>query len=899
MASLHIQNPSVQIKSLDTTVKDGVPVDMLVFSLGGSNTAIFTSQVIKDAMQRSQYPMQVPVYAWEESHNFPLEGQGLTNSPALTMSAYMRRPQHVDDIFDGLAHQGSHVISLPMLFSNIFMNGNGRTFSSSTTNSGATLSQNEDREQFNYYFTPSVNFTKLQFENHPKLQSTCKTTEFTTNPSNLESRTLVLSPSNMSDSVYGAVEAISDVNHPVLSEINENMKIMNTVFKENADLWGGKKVNELCSNEKECFMGNLFVGEKLCIHTPKVKGMKHGPLTFPSVCYDKAINALVEQESSPLNGAQLLTMAMSHCGTTHSIDKALQILNPNSRFAVPTSVKVDFDLGPSGRRCQCNYNEGCNTPPIKAILNVNTKTPCVGAMVCLRDLHRHAICMKPMLQAMGKYSSDMTCLGKKFVQKPDSNEVECDIIWANSEDMARPGHLVQGFAFKFNSDTTTKPPVEFHMALGNDDCESLASLGCLFSENIFAYGDSLLHEDVKLDDDVSVFSKIHPDIVNKIRWTAETMSLYKDKIIIGNCFGITTAPSAAGTETTLEDVNMESEISRRKALKEMKKNGRKAASGVSGAYDAPYTFAGAENQLGGHSYTLHGLKIEGNDDAKRFSRFLFTFGEHTGSVTPVNCSEIVHVETMHPFGKTNTIPMLTHESANLFDTNLAEIKFKGLPQTFCQLFKSQLSMNTDKCYSIQNMMIMNVNENIVGGPGIFYRAVVVWKNYIFASPDKETGTTRPGILLHDLINMKGGIPVIPPSHLVDTVPSGPFMVPMYDADSKSAHEYAKSWQTLQESIGQAKLPTKFQRFIYESHFPKLETRHFEPAIGYRGMMSFMSGENENFLESVRRDVNDMKQNWRGLHIQPVGSVDIPHGDGTVQQQLVYTTVKPARLNRSL
>lgn len=898
MATLHIKNPSVQIKSLDETIKDGVPVDMLVFSLGGTNTAIFTSEAIRDAMHRSQYPMEVPVYSWAESHEFALEGHDVFNSAALTMSAYMRRPQHLDNMFDGLAHQGSHVISLPRLFSHVFTNGNNRNFFSSTTNSGATLSQDENiREQFSYYFTPSLNFTKIQFENHPKLQSLCKTTEFTTAPSNVEPRTLVLSPSNMSDSVFSAVQAVSDEKHPVLSEINENVKIMNNIFEENSKLWNTKKVKDLCSNEKECFMGNLFLGEHLSIHTPKVKGIEHGALTFPSVCYDKAINALVKQESSPLNGAQLLTMAMSHCGNTHSIDKALHILNPDSSFAVPTSADVDFDLEPSGRHCQCKYDEGCNTAPIKGILEVNTEAPCVGALVCLRDLHRHAICMKPMLQAMGKYSSDMTCLGKRFVQKPDSNEIECNVMWANGEDMARPGHLVQAFAFKFNSDTTTKPPVEFHMALGNDDCESLASLGCLFSENIFAFGDSLLRGDVNIDDDVSVFSNIHPDITNKIRWTAETMSLYKDKLITGNCFGITTAPSAAGTETSLENVNMESEISRRKALKEIKQNGRKAMWGVSEAYDFPYNFAGMESQLGGHSYTLHGLKIDGNDEAKRFSRFLFTFGEHTGSVTPVNCSEIVHVETMHPFGKTNTIPMLTHESANLFDTNLAEIKFKGLPQTFCQLFKSQLSMNTDKCYSIQNMMIMNVNENIVGGPEIFYRSVVVWKNYIFASPDKETGTSRPGILLHDLINMKGGIPVIPPSHLVDAVPSGPFMVPMYDADSKSAHEYAKSWQTLQESIGQAKLPTKFQQFIYNSHFPQLETRHFEPAIGYRGMMSFKSDGNENFSESVRQDVNDMRQNWRGLHIQPVGSIDISHGDGIVQQQLVYTTVKPARSDR--
>lgn len=897
MAYLQIKNPSVNISALNDTIENGVPVDMLVCSISDTNTAIFTSNDIKDAMKRSPYPLSTPIYSWEESHNFPLEG--CVNEPALTMSAYKRRPQHVDDTFDGLAHQGSHVIALPRLFTHIFKSGNGTHIFSSTTNSGATLSQDEEnREKFTYTFEPNINFTTLDFENHPELQSHFRVTKFATTPSNLEPRTLVLSPSNMSAKLFGAVQSVSDENHPVLTEIDENLKTVNSLFKENMDLWGKKQVKDLSDNETECFMGNLFLGERLSIHTPAVKGIKHGPLQFPSVCYDKAINGLVQKDSSALNGAQLLTMAMSHCGITPSIDRALKILNPDSKYATRTNYESDFQLKLPGRRCECNYDEGCNTPSMQAIVQANSDTPCVGAMARLRDLHMHAICMKPILQAMGKYSSDMTCLGKQMVQKPNSNEMVCSELWANGEDMARPGHLLQAFSFKFNSDTQKKPPVEFLMALGNDDCESLSSLGCLFSENIFAYGDSVMRGDFSFEDEVPVFKNIHPDIKRRIQWTAETMYLRKDMLITGNCFGITTAPSAAGTETSLEEVNMECEISKRRALKEIKRKGKEVAKGVSVAYDGPYTsFAGMKNQLGGHSYTLHGVKIDGNADAKLYSRFFFTFGEHTGSVTPVNCSETVNVETVHPFGKTSTIPVLGHESANLLDTSLAEIKFKGLPQTFCQLFKSQLSMNAEKCYTMQNMMIMNVNKNIVGGPEIFYRSVVVWKNYIFASRDKETGTLRPGILLHDLLNLKEGIPVVPPAHLANTVPSGSFMVPLYDTDSEKAREYAESWQTVQESIGQAKLPTEFKNFIYAGHFPQFETKHFEPVVGYRGMMSFMSNGNENFPETVRRDVSDIRQNWRGLHVQSMGSIDIPHGDGMVQQELVYTTVKPARVPR--
>jgi hypothetical protein len=826
----------------------------------------------------------------------------------------MRRPQHLDNTFDGFAHQGSHAISLPPLFSKIFEGGNGKMFRSKTINSGATLSEDPNvRETFLYKFSPSVNFTKLEFEGHANLQADCTYTQFKEVPSNIEARTLKLSHLNMRPNTLAAIQDVSNPEHKILGEIGDNLNLVRAALKQNTDLWSTKKVVDLGSNEQESFMGNLFLNEKLAIHVPKIAGLEHGPLQFPSVCYHEAINALVQKESSPLNGAQLLTMAMSHCGNLASINKSLQILNPDSIYAVHThSTEVDFDSPIQHRRCQCNYNEGCNTENIQNILKTNSSIPCVSAMTCIRDLHRHAIGMKPMLQAMGKYSSDMTCLGSAIVPNSENGNPQYTALWAASEDMARPGHLLQTFAFKFNSDAAAPHPVEFHMALGHDDCESLASLGCLSSENIFAYGDSLIRDtfDAKMDE--AVFAKIHPNIRSNVRWAAETMALFRNKIIVGNCFGITTSPSAAGTESNLQDVNMQCEVSKRDALKKMKQIGRGGAKMLSevpsstgknirkghtihNVADMCCTFKGTEDVLGGHSYTLHGLKIDGDSESKLYSRFLFTFGEHTGCVTPVNCSEVVHVETMHPFGKTDTTPILSHESAKLFDTNLAEIKFKGLPQTFCQLFKNQLSMNNEQGCNVQNMMIMNVDSKIVGGPAVFYRSVVIWKNYIFVSPDKETGTLRPGIHLHDLLSIKDGVPVVPPSHLTDTsaLPSGAFMVPMYNADSDSARSYANSWQELQESIGQARTPSNFLNFIYTNHFPQLETKHFESKNGYRGMISFTDeGNSQGFAESVRKRVTTMKQNWSGLNIQHLADMNIAHGDGVRQQQLFYTTVIP-------
>lgn len=885
MASLKISNVQMGIQSLhpDTPY---APVDMVVFSLGTNKAAIFASNDIKLAIERSPFPIGVEVHEWEDSHEFDVENGA--NSCFLTMSAYKKRPDHIS--FDGLAHQGSHVVPVPTLISKIFEEGNNKSVLTSTVNYGATQSSDDDkRENFSYKFKASINFTHVDLEKHPTMKSQFSRTEFHKPGADMPPYTLVLTPENMSDEPYKALAKVCDNNHAIQQEIETNLKTVSTLCSKNTDLYKHKKINELSSSQMDSFMSSIFMRERLNIHSPFVTGLVEEPITFHSVCYDKVINAAVKDRSCATNGAQQLALAISHCGNWPEIKEALTVLNSESIYvASPPDGHINLDAKySSSTKCCCSCATGCNLPKIKALIDENPNTPCIQAMECLRDLHRHAIGMAPMLQGLGKYSSDMTCLGNMPVEASKGNTTMAE-IWMPGEDMAHPGHLLQSFSFKFNTKAEGCNPVEFHSSCGNDDCESLTSIARLSSESVFAFGErpSEVHR--------SVFEKIDTSVKNNIIWAAETMAKYRNHIIVDNCFGLTTSPSANGKECSFDSLDMNCQESTAKYFKTMKKNAKARRVKESNAKDPPHTYTGTKSEeLGGHSFSLAAVKLCGGSVK---TRYLFSFGEHTGCVLPVHCSESVNVQTVHPFSPTSTIPVLSSSNKNgkFFDTSLAEISFRGLPQTFCQIFKSQLSFNANENISTQHMMIMNCDENIVGGPNVFYRSVVLWKNFGFFSWDTETKTLKPGVSLHKLVNVREGVPVIPASDLKCStkIPEeSVFMVPLYDENSLSAKDYSDAWKVVQSSMGQAEIPKDFQEHLYLQHFPQLQTKHFKVAEGYRGMFSFASDNSSHFDALTNQKLEELKNNWKGLSMETVANVDVLHGDGVFNQKIVFTTIK--------
>lgn len=856
--------------------------DMVVCSVGPENTAIFTSQPIKDAMDRAAYPIGVPVYEWSQQCTFNLHNT--KNSPALTMSAYKARPG-INTGFDGFAHQGSHILNVAALFSTIFEKGDGRPFISKTHNTSVQKCPDTlNPITLAYQFIPTVNFSNVVFEGPMELQSMFTRTSFKT-PSASKTSTLILSQSNMHDGLQKALHVATDPDSAFRKEVGENTKAICKLFSADQALWKDKKVNELTSDEMNKFMSAQFCTEECSVHMPEARGFAHGPLKYPIFCYNMAINAHVGTENSPTNGAQQLAFGLSHCGNLPEINMALRILNADSKYAIGSEGGRGYDYVP-GRRCLCRYNEGCNLPKIKSLIDVGTGVPCVGAMTCLRDIHRHAIGTAPMLQAMGKYSSDMFCLGNRINQDGKYNEV-----WTMSEDMAAAGHLVQGFAFKFNQEGTKENSVEFHSAYGNDDCESATSIACVLSQNIFSFGNDLINGETS--NYSTVLGNLDPLIQSNIKWVAETLAQFQSSIHVNNCFGLTLSPSV-GKAASFENVDMNCEISTSKFFKDMKQRGKNAAKVFSGVGNDQCNFAGTA-QLGGHSFSLMGLKIDGNEDARKYARFLFTFGEHTGGVTPVHCCESVNVETVLGFGKTNTIPGLT--TSKLMDTNLAKINFKGLPQTFCQLFKNQLAiLESDKPYTIQNMMIMNIGKDVNGGSDCFYSTVVSWagddRGYVFVSKCNDSKNYRPGITLGNILNQQEGIPVIPPGHLEKSAELPDcFMVPMF-GDSPNVEAYKQAWHTIQSLAGQARMSEGFRETIFKHHYPQMKPENFTSAGGYRGMLTFME-KGPNGAVNIEEDIAHLQKNWKGMDLkQNVIRYKVPSSDHPVNSTIVYTELAP-------